>query len=403
MNDYYLIGKKLSHSYSAAIHKKRGFNYSLKEIAEEDLCDFFARRNFAGLNVTVPYKEKILPFLDELDVSARKIGAVNTVLNDGGKLIGYNTDFFGLDYTLKRSDINVDGKSVLILGSGGAAKTAKALCLELGAKDIAFVGRSGALNYSNYTERSDTQILFNCTPVGTYPFDYARPVDLSLLPNLEAVIDLVYNPLRSMLIQQAEKLGLKAVNGLFMLVAQAYAAEKIWSGKSFTVDEINTETETVKDSTENIALVGMAGVGKTSVARVLGAIIGREVIDTDETVKRNYGLAPYEIIERYGESYFRQIEELAVDDASQRRGVIISLGGGAVLSEKNRLLLRSNSRVIFIKRDFNLIDKTNRPLYENHDVEQLYNERKTLYKEVSDFTVYNDGTIEECAEAILKL
>lgn len=404
MKEYFLIGKKLPHSYSAVIHRERGFDYSLKELDEESLGGFLLKKNYVGLNVTMPYKSAVIDYLDETDFLAKKIGAVNTIVNRDGKLAGYNTDIFGLDFALKSAGIDLAGKTVAILGSGGAGKTAKTLAEENGAKKIYVVSRKGEINYGNcYDVCKRAEIVINCTPVGAYPFDAASPIDLSKLKNLEGAFDCAYNPARSEFILQAQELKLKNANGLNMLVYQALAAEKLWNGTEFSDDDVIKLADKIYKSTRNIALVGMPGAGKTVIAKRLGAVTDREVIDTDEVILRNYGITAGEMINRYGEDYFRDVESRVVDEASQRRGVIIATGGGSVLKRENRKAIKRSSLVVWIKRDLNLLSSNDRPLSANRSPEELYNMRKSLYKSVCDYEIYNDDTVDKAAEEIAEL
>lgn len=400
---YYLLGEKLKHSYSSLIHRRRGYDYELKELPLNKLGEFILAKNYKGLNVTVPYKTEVIKYLDEVESSAAKIGAVNTVVNDGGKLYGYNTDVSGLAYTLKKADIHAENKNVLILGSGGAAKTARVFLSALGAAEITTVSRTGEVNYQNcYSLAADTQIVINCTPVGTYPFDENRPVDLSRFPQLSAVVDLTYNPSRTELILQAESLGVRAVNGLYMLVAQAYNSENLFDGREARENEIDSEVNRIRRETDNIILVGASGAGKSTVGKILGAYTGREVVDTDDCIERNYKLSPEDIIIRYGEDYFRQIEELAVNDACQRRGVIIVAGGGAVEVEKNCRAIRRCGKVIWLDRSVDELTDEHRPVAKRVGAKKLYEMRRPLYSAVCDIKLRNDKP-ENCAKEILKL
>lgn len=399
---YYLIGEKLKHSYSSLIHRRRGYDYQLKEIEKSALADFFETRDFDGLNVTVPYKSEVMRYLDEIDLTAKRIGAVNTVVKRDGRLIGYNTDIFGLEYTLKKANISVDGKTITVFGSGGASKTAVELCSRLGAKKIYVVSRMGEWNYSNCYSLVDTEVIFNCTPVGTYPLDAAKIVDVTKYPTLCGVVDLTYNPPRTQLTLDSLRAGVRAVNGLYMLVAQAFASERIFDGKDFTEDEIDAEVDRITRQTENIVLIGASGSGKTTVGRVLGAKTDREVLDTDEIIARNYRLAAGEIIERYGEEYFREIEANCVDECCQRRGVIVATGGGAVLREENRSAMRRCGKVVWIDRDPDSLTTEGRPLAEKYGAKRLYEMRKPIYSAISDIKVENNSSAENCAEEVLK-
>lgn len=404
MKKYCLIGKKLPHSYSAKIHRERGFDYSLKELDEDRLGEFLLAKNYAGLNVTVPYKSAVIKYLDEIDPLAKKIGAVNTIINDGGKLTGYNTDIFGLDFALKNADITLTDKTVVILGSGGTGRTAETLAKECGAKKVYVVSRTGGVNYENcYEVCRDAEVVINCTPVGAYPFDAASPIDLSKFPTLKAAFDCTYNPTRTEFILQATNLKIKNANGLCMLVYQALAAEKLWSGLDFTDSDAIKLADKIYADTRNVALVGMPGAGKTVIAKRLGEITGREVVDTDEVILRNYKITAAEMIERYGEEYFRETESRIIDESCQRRGVIIATGGGSVLREENRKALMRNCLVVWVRRDLSLLDKSDRPLSGTKSVDTMYNERKPLYEGVCDRAIDNDGTIDKAAEEIAKL
>lgn len=401
MSKYYLIGKKLPHSYSAKIHIDRGYDYELKEIAENDLGVFVKSGEYAGLNVTVPYKETVMRFLDDIDPSAAKIGAVNTVVKENGKLVGYNTDILGMRFAFDAAEIDVRGRNVLLLGSGGTSKTARTLCEKLGAKSISVVGRNREINYDNcYLKCGDAETVINCTPVGAFPFDAETPIDLHKFTNLKAAYDCTYNPARTEFVLQATAMGAVCDNGLKMLVAQAYESEKLWTGKEYSSEDVLVGANKIYRDTMNVALVGMPGAGKTSASKVLGRLCGREVIDIDETIKRRYGISAEDIIDRYGESYFREIESNVLDEACARRGVIIATGGGTVLREENRKNLKRNCIVVWIRRDLSALPINGRPLSRKFTAEELYDARKSLYEGVSDYSVENDGTIDECAEKI---
>ena len=341
MKKYYLLGEKLSHSYSAVIHSFFGLDYSLRELPPEKLSEFVKSRKFDGLNVTIPYKKSIVPLLDEVDGIAEKTGAVNTVLNKNGKLIGYNTDYYGMKYALEAAKITLKGKDVLILGSGGAGIVAEKLAIDEGAASVEIVSRNGKLNYENIYDREKTQVIINATPVGTFPFADGAACDVSRFKNLEGAFDCVYNPFRSKFVLDAEKIGARACGGLTMLVAQAVYSEKIWGGTTggiadetadgtfetangtdektvdITADE-SAETadcenkiravlgEVLKRET-NISLVGMPGAGKTTVGRILAEKLGMGFCDTDEEIEKIAGESPEKIIEKYGEERFRGI------------------------------------------------------------------------------------------------
>ncbi len=424
MKKYYLLGEKLSHSYSAVIHSFFGLDYSLRELPPEKLSEFVKSRKFDGLNVTIPYKKSIVPLLDEVDGIAEKTGAVNTVLNKNGKLIGYNTDYYGMKYALAAAKITLKGKDVLILGSGGAGTVAEKLAIDEGAASVEIVSRTGKLNYENIYDREKTQVIINATPVGTFPFADGAACDVSRFKNLEGAFDCVYNPFRSKFVLDAEKIGARACGGLTMLVAQAVYSEKIWGETTvgiadgtaektadITADE-SAETadcenkiravlgEVLKRET-NISLVGMPGAGKTTVGRILAEKLGMGFCDTDEEIEKIAGESPEKIIEKYGEERFREIETEVAESVSSLRGVVIATGGGTILREKNVEKLRSCGVVIWLGRDLNLLAQNNRPLSKNMPISRLFGQREEYYVAASDKKIENDEAAEKTAEKII--
>lgn len=420
MKKYYLLGEKLSHSYSAVIHSFFGLDYSLRELPPEKLSEFVKSRKFDGLNVTMPYKKSIVPLLDEVDGIAEKTGAVNTVLNKNGKLIGYNTDYYGMKYALEAAKITLKGKNVLILGSGGAGIVAEKLAIDEGAASVEIVSRKGKLNYENIYDREKTQVIINATPVGTFPFADGAACDVSRFKNLEGAFDCVYNPFRSKFVLDAEKIGARACGGLTMLVAQAVYSEKIWGettggiadGTAEKTADKPAETadcenkiravlgEVLKRET-NISLVGMPGAGKTTVGRILAEKLGMGFCDTDEEIEKIAGESPEKIIEKYGEERFREIETEVAESVSSLRGVVIATGGGTILREKNVEKLRSCGVVIWLGRDLNLLAQNNRPLSKNTPISRLFKQREEYYVAASDKKIENDKAAEKTAEKII--
>lgn len=439
MKKYYLLGEKLSHSYSAVIHSFCGLDYSLRELPPEKLSEFVKSRKFDGLNVTIPYKKSIVPLLDEVDGIAEKTGAVNTVLNKNGKLIGYNTDYYGMKYALEAAKITLKGKDVLILGSGGAGIVAEKLSIDEGAASVEIVSRKGKLNYENIYDREKTQVIINATPVGTFPFADGAACDVSRFKNLEGAFDCVYNPFRSKFVLDAEKIGARACGGLTMLVAQAVYSEKIWGettvgiadgtaektadgtfetadgtaektaditagGSAETVDcenKIRAVLGEVLKRETNISLVGMPGAGKTTVGRILAEKLGMGFCDTDEEIEKIAGESPEKIIEKYGEECFREIETEIAESVSSLRGVVIATGGGTILREKNVEKLRSCSVVIWLGRDLNLLAQNNRPLSKSMPISRLFKQREEYYVAASDKKIENDEAAEKTAEKII--
>lgn len=431
MKKYYLLGEKLSHSYSAVIHSFFGLDYSLRELPPEKLSEFVKSRKFDGLNVTIPYKKSIVPLLDEVDGIAEKTGAVNTVLNKNGKLIGYNTDYYGMKYALEAAKITLKGKNILILGSGGAGIVAEKLAIDEGAASVEIVSRNGKLNYENIYDREKTQVIINATPVGTFPFAGGAACDVSRFKNLEGAFDCVYNPFRSKFVLDAEKIGARACGGLTMLVAQAVYSEKIWGETTVGIADKTTEKTvdgtfetangTVDGSAEtadcenkiravlgevlkretNISLVGMPGAGKTTVGRILAEKLGMGFCDTDEEIEKIAGESPEKIIEKYGEERVREIETEVAESVSSLRGVVIATGGGTILREKNVEKLRSCGVVIWLGRDLNLLAQNNRPLSKNMPISRLFKQREEYYVAASDKKIENDEAAEKTAEKII--
>ena len=395
---YCLIGERLSHSYSVEIHKKRGVEYELKEVPRENLAEFL-KEDYDGFNVTIPYKKDIIPYLDGVDKTAEKIGAVNTVVRRDGKHYGYNTDITGMRYAITRKGISLTDSNVMILGSGGAACTAIALCKEEGAKSVVTVSRNGEINYDNCYDLKDTEIIINATPVGMFPDIGVSPVDLSRFPNLKGVFDCVYNPFNTALILQAKKLGIKCSDGLSMLVKQAVEAQKIWgitNDKDDTEDIING----LYLDKLNIVLVGMPSSGKTAVGKLVAAITGKKFIDTDAEIYKKTGKTPAEIIETCGEKAFRDVETGTIKSVVKVSGQVIATGGGAVVKADNVCALKANGVLFYIKRDLSLLTSENRPLSAGVGIARLYEERKALYERAADFSVENNGKINDTAENI---
>lgn len=395
---YGLIGEKLGHSYSREIHESiADYKYELREIPPEKLDGFMRSRDFLGINVTIPYKQAVIPYLDYISDSAKKIGAVNTVVNRGGRLYGYNTDFAGLTALIENENIDIRGKSVLILGSGGTSKTAAAAAESLGAKSINRVSRSGkdgCITYSAAYAMADTQIIINTTPAGMYPNVEGGAIDISKFPNLEGVIDAVYNPLSTDLVLAAKARGIKAAGGLYMLCAQAVCASAYFLDIEADAELIKTVYRKVLSDKRSIALIGMPTSGKTTVGRILAELSGKKFIDTDDIVTEKIGMPIADYFAKYGERAFRDIERETVFDASKVGGSVIATGGGTVLDARNIHALRRSSVIVFLDRSLdNLIPSDDRPLSSNREhLERLYRERYELYKSSSD--LHADGNLD---------
>ncbi len=399
---YCLIGEKLSHSYSAEIHKYNGLEYTLKEIPKTQLKSFIKNNDYEGFNVTIPYKKEVIEFLDELDESAVLTGAVNTVLKNNGKLIGYNTDVGGMRYMINRKGVSLKDKNVLILGSGGTSNTAKTLCKIENAKSITVVSRAGKINYQNCYEIKDVDVIINTTPVGMYPNVFDAPVDLTKFKNLSAVFDCIYNPFLTELLQSAKELGIIYSDGLPMLVEQALLAKDIWTNS--THDKVQTQEIMLKMRREksNLILFGMPSCGKTTLGKQVANVLDRDFIDLDEYITASYKKTPSEIINNEGEKKFREIETNSIKEICKLSGKVISLGGGAVIDAQNPKNLSKNGIMIFVKRDLDKLITTDRPLSKMVGIEKLYELRKDTYDKVKDDEIYNNSTVEIAVEEILR-
>ena len=396
-----LIGEKLSHSYSKEIHNLCGLNYTLKEISRCGVHDFVKNSDYLGFNVTIPYKKDVMPFLDVISSEATSVGAVNTVCNKNGKLFGYNTDVGGFLYMVERKGVSLEGKNVLILGTGGASKAVYYAVKSKNAKSVNFVGRTSPINYENCYELQDTQIIINTTPVGMYPNVNERVIDLSKFNRLIAVFDLIYNPQKTLLIKDALSLGLVCSNGLSMLIEQALIAENLWLDKTHDSSKTEEIIKSISKSKLNIVLWGMPSCGKTTIGKALAEKLNREFVDLDDEITKRNGLSPSEIIKTYGEEEFRKIESKILNEVAIKSGLIISLGGGAVIKEENRCVISQNSVTVYVKRNLDLLVLDNRPLSIEKGVETLYNERRKFY-ETADFCVENNDSVDVAVEEIIK-
>ncbi len=399
---YCLIGEVLKHSYSQVIHEKFGLDYKLVEVKKGMLDDFFKNSKYDGFNVTIPYKKDVLPYMSYLSPVAESAGAVNTVVNKNGVFYGYNTDVDGMNYMIKRAGLELKGKNVMILGSGGTSNTAVTLSKREGAKSITIVSRTGEVNYENCYDCTDTQIIINSTPVGMFPKVYAKPIDLAPFKKLLGVFDCIYNPKNTELLMEAKSLGVPCEDGLSMLVEQALLARDIWTGETHDNQVSENMIKEIRKLTSNIVLCGMPSAGKTSVGKAVASSLGLNFYDSDEEIVKKTGKTPSEIINAMGETAFRDIESEVVKELSIKSGAIISLGGGAILREENVINLKRNGTIIYIKRDVNLLTTDNRPISQKEGIKALYEKRKDIYIKVSDLIVENDTTIENCAKKVIK-
>lgn len=397
-----LIGEKLSHSFSPQIHRLLSdYSYELFEMPENEVETFLKKGDFDAINVTIPYKKTVMPFLDEISDEAMRIGSVNTVTRTKcGGLRGDNTDYYGFWHTVEQSGIIIKGKNILILGTGGASLTAKTVSEDMGAAKITFVSRQGDVNYENvYHTRPDTEVIINCTPVGMYPKNGCSPINLESFKKCRGVIDMIYNPAKTKLILDAERLGIPYTNGLSMLVAQAKKACELFLDQKTDDSEIKKITDKIASQSANIILVGMPGCGKTTIAQRLSRLTGRKTADTDEMIAKSAGRTPSEIIKADGEDTFRKIEHTEIEKIGKMSGMIISTGGGVVTREENYAPLHQNGIIVFIHRALESLATSDRPLSKN--LEEMYQKRLPMYRRFSDIEVSNDGEIDECAQEIL--
>lgn len=398
-----LLGRKLGHSYSPQIHNLLGgYPYELFEREPEDVADFLKNGDFDGINVTIPYKKTVIPCLDEIDPLALRLGAVNTIVRRNGKLKGYNSDYFGFRSMVQRTGIAVAGKKALVLGSGGASVTAQAVLEDLGA-EVVVISRSGENNYGNLHRHADAALLVNTTPVGMYPNTGEAPVDVSVFPALEVVLDVVYNPARTQLLLDCEKLGIPAFNGLWMLVAQAKQSAQ-WFLDTPLPDSLVADIHgRLRSQMENIVLIGMAGCGKSTIGRLLAKETGKTFRDADAEIEKLAGRTIPEIFARDGEAEFRRLETAVLSELGKQSGLVIATGGGCVTRVENHPLLHQNGRILWIRRDPGKLPTAGRPLSQKTDPAVLYEQRKPLYAAFADAAVENEGTLGEVLTAILNM
>ena len=407
--EYGCIGKKLPHSFSKIIHEKIGtYSYELCELTEEEITAFMTERNFKAVNVTIPYKQTVIPFLNEISKTARDIGAVNTVVNCDGKLYGYNTDFFGMTSLLKKNKISLIGKKVAILGSGGTSKTSVAVAKSLGANEILRVSRTGNDNSITYDElyenHSDTDVIINTTPVGMYPEIFSSPIDLSVFKKLSGVADAVYNPLTTKLVQDAQKMGIPAESGLYMLTAQAIRAYEIFMNTEADPELLDSIFSDILKEKKNIVLTGMPGSGKSTIGKAVAQKLGREFIDTDEEIKKDIKMEIAEFFENSGEKLFRDKETEVIKRISALSGVVIATGGGAVLRQENIDALKMNGTVYYLDRPIEqLIPTADRPLADSAEaIKKRYEERIDIYTSTADKSITVTGVVEDAVKRLEK-
>ena len=407
MKKYGCIGKKLGHSFSKDIHAKLAdYKYELIELNEEEIDSFFKQKDFAAINVTIPYKQTVIPYLDSISEIANRIGAVNTIVNKDGKLLGYNTDYYGMKALIEKTGIDFQNKKVLILGTGGTSKTAQIVAQDLGANQILTVSRRESLEFITYDQakknHSDANIIINTTPSGMFPDCESKPIDISYFPQLEGVIDAIYNPLCSNLILDAKEKGLKAEGGLYMLVMQAVVAVEKFLDTKIQKEIVDQVFTSVLSAKQNIVLTGMPGSGKSTIGKLL-KIPNFTFVDTDEEIKKQCGCSIKELIQTKGEQYFRDLESKVIKEISAKNCQIISTGGGAILREENVTNLKKNGKIFYINANLSRLCATeDRPLSNTREkLTKLYEERIQTYLSTADVIVPDMKTPQEEADFIL--
>lgn len=398
-----VLGRKLGHSYSPQIHKHLGdYEFHIFEKEPEELVDFLQNGDFSGTNVTIPYKKDVIPYLDEISPIAQKLGAVNIIVRRNGKLIGHNSDHFGFQSMVEKSGLSPAGKKCLVLGSGGASATVQAVLKDFGAQ-VVVISRSGENNYDNLHLHQDAAIIVNTTPLGMYPHTGQAPLNVAQFPQLEGVLDIVYNPARTQIMLDAEKLGIPTMNGLWMLVAQAKEAAEWFTNSVISDEKIREIYEILRRQMENIILIGMPGCGKSTIGKQLAEVTGKEFVDADEKISQLAGKSIPEIFAEDGEEVFRSFETKALEELGKRSGLVIATGGGCVTKERNYPLLHQNGTIIWLKRDLDQLPTDGRPLSQAGDLAKMYEIRRPMYEAFADHAIDNNDSVTDTVRAIGEL
>ena len=398
-----LIGHKLSHSFSPEIHSYLAdYEYKLYEMEEEDVGAFLKSCPLDAFNVTIPYKKTVMPYLDFISDTAKRIGSVNTIVKKPDGLYGYNTDYYGFSYMVEKSGIDIENKKVLILGSGGASLTVNAVLSDMGAKEIIVISRTGENNYENLSLHADADVIVNTTPVGMYPVNGISPVDLDLFTRLSGVLDLIYNPSDTKLLFDAKAKGIPCINGLYMLSAQAKKACELFLDTEIKENPTDRIVKNIEAQLKNVVLIGMPGCGKSTAGALLSERLSRKFVDTDELIVKASDMPIPEIFSLYGEEEFRKREHEAAKDAGRLSGAVIATGGGIVTRAENLYPLKQNSFVVWLKRDISRLPLEGRPISQQNNLSGLYTKRAPLYEKFADITVEVSENPEETVNVIIE-
>ena len=400
---YGLIGAKLGHSYSPAIHAELGdYDYRLYEQTEAEFTDLLRRRDFRGLNVTIPYKKVAYRLCDALSDTARAVGSVNTlVVRPDGSLFGHNTDIGGFIAMLRHAGIGAAGRKAVILGSGGTSLTAQAALKRLGAREVVVVSRQGPVDYDAlYRDHADAELLVNTTPVGMYPNNGRAAVDIARLPDLRGVADVIYNPDKTALILDAEARGIPCAGGLYMLVDQAREAAETFTGRAIPESETDRIHALLRGEALNLVLVGMPGSGKSTVGAALARAMDRPLVDCDAEIVRRAGKSIPEIFAQDGEATFRELEARTIAEVCREKHQVIAMGGGAVLREDNVRAMRQNGKVLLLLRDLDALPMDGRPLSKSPEaLRAMWQAREGRYRAAADVALDNNGPLAETVRA----
>ena len=405
---YGLIGEKLGHSFSKDIHERiADYTFDLIPLSKEEFKEFMEKKEFAAINVTIPYKKDVIPYLDEMDEHAKAIGAVNTIVNQNGKLKGYNTDFTGFLYMVKKHNVHMEGKKVLIIGNGGASAAIQAVVRHEKAGQMVVVDvvtGNGAISYDEmFSSHLDAEIIINTSPIGMYPRIGNAPIDISMFHKCEAVMDVIYNPILTRLCFEAQEMDIKRVNGLEMLIAQAKQSVEFFLDKQIDDQIIDDIYQDMLKEHCNIVLIGMPSAGKTTIGKMLEDRMQKEFIDLDDVIIEKAGKSIPEIFEESGEAGFRAIETEAAIEVSKLNNKIIATGGGTIKHKVNMDYLRQNGITIFIDRDVDKLISSdpNRPLSKSSDaLQKMHAERLPLYQKYAAYVAVNNSDIESTVKEI---